>query len=159
MEPLIKHFREITRAAFARHGFVQGEVVSNWAAIVGDEIATVCWPERISWPRATGDRTRRTGGTLVVRAAPGRALEVGYAVPRLIARINAFFGHAAIARIKVLQATGGPVPAPHKKTPAATPVSPCNPHLEAMGEGPLKDALLRLGRNLAAARQSSPQGK
>ena len=41
METLSKHFREITKAAFARYGFAQADVVANWDAIVGEELAAV----------------------------------------------------------------------------------------------------------------------
>lgn len=158
METLNKHFREITKAAFARHGFAQGEVVSNWAAIAGDELAAYSAPERIRWPRAAGPDAQKEGGTLVVRAAPGRAIDLQYAAPRIIARVNAYFGYAAIASLKVVQASGAVAQMPKRQVaPAAT--APDNQQLAAMADSPLKQALTRLGQSVAAARQSSPQGK
>ena len=56
METLSKHFREITKAAFARYGFAQADVVANWEAIVGPELAAVSAPERIRWPRGSGEQ-------------------------------------------------------------------------------------------------------
>ena len=158
METLTKHFRDITRAAFARYGFAQGDVVGHWAEIVGADLAAFSAPERIKWPRQQGEAAQKTGGTLVIRAAPGRAIDLQYEGPRIIARINSYFGYGAVTQIKVLQAAavariGAPKPDPQQAEPLA------DQRLDELEQGPLKDALTRLARGVAAARQSSPQGK
>jgi hypothetical protein len=51
MESLNKYFREITRAAFARHGFAQAEIITNWGDIVG----STTWPR---FPRRNGSSGR-----------------------------------------------------------------------------------------------------
>jgi len=156
METLSRHFREITKAAFARYGFAQADVVANWEAIVGGDLAAVSAPERIRWPRGMGEEAQKQGGVLVIRAAPGRALELQYEASRIISRINSFFGHAAIASIKVMQAHSLP------QGPTAPPPLPqkpvCEQKLASLEESPLKTALERLGRGVASAR-SSPQAK
>ncbi len=91
MESLTKHFRSITRAAFARHGFAQADVVSNWTEIVGEDLGAISAPERIRWPRGAGDEARKSGGTLVMRAAPGRALDLQYEAPRIIGPYQQLF--------------------------------------------------------------------
>jgi hypothetical protein len=157
METLTRHFRDITRAAFARHGFAQADVVANWEAIAGSDLARVSAPERISWPRGAGEQAQKQGGTLIIRAAPGRALELQYEAARIIARINSFFGHGAIAGIKVMQ--GQTLP-PQPSGPPDLPEKPvCEQSLASVDEGPLKAALERLGRGVAGALRSSPQGK
>jgi len=156
METLSKHFREITRAAFARHGFAQADVVANWDDIVGEALAAVSAPERIKWPRGAGEEAQKRGGTLVIRAAPGRALELQYEASRIIARINSFFGYGAVAQLKVMQA------AELSKGPRKRPPLPEKPvreqELGAVEDPSLRAALERLGRGVAAA-SSSPQGK
>ena len=108
--------------------------------------------------RETGtvEEAQKQGGTLVIRAAPGRALELQYEASRIISRINSFFGHAAIASIKVMQAHSLP------QGPSAPPPLPqksvCEQDLASLDESPLKTALERLGRGVASAR-SSPQAK
>lgn len=156
METLSKHFREITKAAFARHGFAQADVVAHWDAIVGEELAAVSAPDRIKWPRGAAEEARKQGGTLIIRAAPGRALELQYEASRIIAAINRFFGYGAVSQIKVVQAAT-PFPAPGKPPPL--PEKPvCEQELDAISDEPLKAALVRLGRGVAG-RSSSPQGK
>ena len=156
METLSKHFREITKAAFARYGFAQADVVANWDAIVGGDLAAVSAPERIKWPRGAGEDAQKKGGTLVIRAAPGRALELQYEASRIISRINSFFGYGAVAGLKVLQAADlgkglrRPPPLPEK------PVH--EQELNTVEDPSLREALERLGRGVAGSR-SSPQGK
>ena len=75
METLTKHFRELTRSAFARYGFAQAELLARWPEMAGEELSRMSEPERIKWPRGLGDNAQRTGGTLIIRAAPGRGLE------------------------------------------------------------------------------------
>ncbi len=157
METLSKHFREITKAAFARYGFAQADVVANWEAIVGSDLAAVSAPERIRWPRGSGEQAQKQGGTLVIRASPGRALELQYEASRIIARINSFFGYGAIAGIKVIQAQELP-PRP-AKAPSLPEKPVCEQQLAALDESPLKSALERLGRGVAGSSRSSPQGK
>jgi hypothetical protein len=157
MESLNKYFREITRAAFARHGFAQAEVITNWGDIVGHDLAEVSAPERIKWPRGSGEEAQKSGGTLVIRAAPGRALELQYEASCIIGRVNSFFGYGAIGQIKVMQAQEL-----GKRPPRPAPLNPKpleNQKLEEIEDTPLKQALERLGQGVAASRQSSPQGK
>ena len=157
METLSRHFREITRAAFARYGFAAADVVANWEAIVGADLAAVSAPERIRWPRGAGEEAQKRGGTLVIRAAPGRALELQYEASRIVSRINSFFGYAAVAGIKVMQADALPQGRPKPPSVPEKPV--CEQELASLDEGPLKSALERLGRGVAGAARSSPQAK
>lgn len=156
METLSKHFREITKAAFARYGFAQADVVANWDAIVGEDLAAVSAPERIKWPRGSGEDARKQGGTLVIRAAPGRALELQYEASRIISRINSFFGYGAVAGLKVMPAAAFVLP---RRKPPALPDKPVHEQdVNAVEDPSLRAALERLGRGVAGSR-SSPQGK
>ena len=158
METLTKHFREITKAAFAKHGFAQGDVITHWAEIVGADLAEVSAPERIKWPRGSGEEAQKSGGTLVIRAAPGRALDLQYGTTRIISRINSFFGYGAIAKLKIVQASELP-----SRAPAAVPsesVKPvCEQQLASLEDSPLKAALERLGKGIAKGGVTSPHDK
>jgi hypothetical protein len=157
METLGKHFRAITEAAFKRYGFAQGDVVAHWAEIVGADLAQHSAPERIRWPRQAGEQAQMQGGTLIIRAAPGRALELQYEALRIIGRINSFFGYAAVTKLKVTQS------ATPFHTPPARPTLPekplCEQSLATVEDEALKAALSRLGRGVAGATRSSPQDK
>jgi hypothetical protein len=150
VDRLDKHFRQLTKAVFSRYGFAYGEVLSRWSAIVGEELGAMSAPERIRWPRASGSRAegRKTGGTLVLRVAEGRALEFQHLVPRIIERINAFYGYEAVLAVRILQ---GAIAAPSPPAPAAESASPARgaPGLEAIEDEALRAALLRLGAALS----------
>lgn len=159
MQTLDKPFRDLTKAAFARYGFAYGELLSQWMAIAGDEIGGACRPERITWPRQAGESQRRQGGTLILRAAPGRALELHYEIPRLIERINAFYGYGAVGAIRVRQApvaAGKAAPA-LRPAPDAPQIAALDTALAGIGDEALRAALRRLGAGALARCKSSQQ--
>jgi hypothetical protein len=159
MQTLDKPFRNLTQATFARYGFAYGELLSQWTAIVGEEIGGVCRPERISWPRQAGDARQRQGGTLILRATPGRTLELHYETPRLIERINAFYGYAAIAAIMIRTASAPTGKAAVKPQPAlpATQTAALDAELADIGDEALRQALRRLGAGALSRCKTSQQ--
>lgn len=158
MQTLDKDFRALTRAAFARYGFAYGDLITQWPVIVGDGVAQWCEPERIKWPRAGADE-RKQGGTLVIRVVPGRALDLQHETPRIIDRINAFYGYAAIATVKIRQGDLArkkalPRPLPGLGAKAARALEN---ELEGVSEPSLKDALRRLGQGVLNPRSPQPK--
>ena len=158
METLDKHFRELTRAAFARYGFAQSELVGRWPEIAGEALAGFSAPERIKYPRGSGETAQKSGGTLVVRAAPGRALELQYAVPAIIERINRFLGYGAVSTVKIVQAPSWPGQG-SAPPPANELKIPFEQELAAVEDQSLKAALTRLGEAVARTSPVSPQVK
>ena len=51
---------------FARQGFAAGELVRNWPAIAGAEVAAVAEPAKLQWPRGERAGTPEPA-TLVLR--------------------------------------------------------------------------------------------
>jgi hypothetical protein len=153
METLDKHFRILTKAAFAKHGFASADLLSHWPDIIGAENAALCVPERITWPRPKPDATP-PAGTLTVKAAAGRALDVQYKAAQLLERINAYLGYRAIAKIKVQP---GSLLPPVNATPALPHADPPS-GLERIEDGHLKDALIRLSTGILTDKTRSPQG-
>ena len=154
MHSLDKHFRTLTGAAFKQHGFAQLDLLSQWPEIVGEALALVCKPERISWPR----QTDRQGGTLNLKVAAGRGLDVQYAMPQILERCNAFLGYQAITQVKTKQ-THQPFN-PAKERPLERSASENDLRkLAAISDPLLKAALARLAAGTLAASQRSPQAK
>jgi hypothetical protein len=158
MHTLTKPFRELTRAAFARYGFAYADLIAQWPEIAGERVAQWSEPERIRWPRqSSGDR--KMGGTLVIRAALGRGLDLQHEVPRVLERINAFYGYGAIAQIKIVQG------ALQRRNRPSRPVlkldetaaRSLDSQLTPVNDPDLKEALRRLGTGVLASR--SPQTK
>jgi hypothetical protein len=158
MQTLDKDFRALTRAAFARYGFAYADLLTQWPAIVGDALAQWSEPERIKWPRTQGDE-RKQGGTLVIRAVPGRGLDLQHETPKIIDRINSFYGYGAISSVKIVQGrlsarNTAPRPAPKLSPDQAKAL---DARLEAVTDPTLKEALRRLGTGVLNPR--SPQAK
>ncbi|QPC42112.1 DUF721 domain-containing protein [Kaustia mangrovi] len=160
-KPLWNHFAGLTRATFERYGFAYAEILSQWPAIVGEELAAISQPERLRWPRLSpleaedskARRQRKYGGTLVIRVTHGRALEVQHDTPRIMERINSYYGYAAIAELKVIQGPlarrgdrGAHPPAP--PTLDAPEERALRREISDIEDDGLRKALHRLGRGV-----------
>ena len=159
MDRLDKHFRKLTKPVFSRYGFAYAEVLSQWSAIVGEELGRVSVPERIRWPRATGssgDGVKR-GGTMVLRVSQGRALEFQHMVPRIVERINGFYGYEAIIALKILQGTVTLPAAPKRQSAPEIKPEVLGAHAEAIHDEALRAALLRLGSAVSQRGAASSQ--
>jgi hypothetical protein len=150
METLGKHFNALAKVALQKHGFAQADLLSHWDVIAGD-ISAIAIPERIRWPRQVGGE-RIQGGTLVLKVNPGRALDVQYQIPQLIERLNQFLGYGAIGAIKVLQASQVVARPKPKPAPPPVPSSAVQEQVGNITDEPLKEALLKLGAQVTAAR-------
>jgi hypothetical protein len=98
---------KLAAKSFERYGFHSAEIMTAWPRVAGAEIAGFTAPERIKWPRGSGepDGTGASGGaTLVLRVEPARALDVEYRSAEIIDRINRYFGYRAVATLKLIQA-------------------------------------------------------
>jgi hypothetical protein len=128
----------------ARHGGgILARLKSQWVAIVGPELAIVTWPESVA-----------RGGTLKLRVAPVKALELQHRAPLVIERINRFFGREAITRLALVQ---GPLPLPPPSPQPAEPAlrpgdaAALDRQLAEVASPELRDALARLGRRVIGA--------
>lgn len=98
---------------------------------------------------------------MVLRVAEGRALEFQHLTPRIIERINAYYGYEAIGALKILQGT---VAAPSRAVPEPAPEvasQDIGKRVEAIGDEGLREALLRLGtaishREAASSKSITP---
>jgi hypothetical protein len=139
---------KLTKKAFEKYGFSTTTLIMDWAAIAGSDIASATLPEKLKWPRATGDQTNddansHEGAVLVLRVDPARALDISYRERQIIDRINAHFGYRAIAALRLVQA---PLAVPHLTNPQTA-----TRHIQAQKPGSgdrLSDALGRLGEGL-----------
>ena len=140
--------------AAAGHGFAEPEVLMRWPEVVGERLAALCVPVKVGYPRAG-----RLGATLVVRVEGARATEVEHLGPRIIERVNQFYGYRAIDRLKVTQTTGSggfaEDPARFAGRPQAAPAEPsaaAQARAAEMAHGiqneALRTALTRMGAHV-----------
>lgn len=132
-------------------GFAQVELVTRWADIAGRGLAEHCFPYRLSSGGASG-------ATLTLVADDRAALQLQHQAPKILDRINSYFGKATVSKIKVV---AGDVPKPDARQPAIRPLSKQEEaELEAqvgrIEDPDLRAAFARLGRHaLAESRKSA----
>lgn len=97
---------KIAAKAFENYGFHSSGILTDWAVIVGNDIAAVSAPERIRWPRRNTNENpdiTEEPATLTLRVAPAAALDVEYRRAAILERINRYFGYRAVGAIKIIQ--------------------------------------------------------
>jgi len=156
---------KLTQKAFEKFGFSAATIITEWAGIVGGELAGYTCPERLKWPKRGEDGTAepenrsrtRSGATLILRVDGPRSIEVQLRSRQIIERINAYFGYPAVTELRILQAPVAVVPAPHGgriSRPAEVnrhaPEVPQPPMVVAIGDVELRNALAQLGKAVRA---------
>jgi hypothetical protein len=146
---------KLTRKAFEKYGFSAASLLTDWAAIVGKDLAGYTAPERLKWPRSVAIREDveagaegRPGATLVLRVDPARALDVEYKGSQIVERINGYFGYRAIAELRIMQA-----PLARRAVPTSSlqpPPKVAAPELDTIADARLRAALERLKSGLMA---------
>ncbi|MEL7465033.1 MAG: DUF721 domain-containing protein [Pseudomonadota bacterium] len=156
---------ELTPAALktagAKRGFAELRLLTEWRAVVGEALARVCRPVKVSYSR----KGPGLGATLIVTAEGARAPEVDMQKERILEKVNAFYGYRAVSRLSIdqsranmmqarLATTGMAEAAAGWSGPAAKPAPRPVDGVEDEG---LALALARLGANVTAkARKSKP---
>lgn len=144
----------LTRAIFEKYGFASAALLTDWATIVGTDIASYTAPERLKWPRGIEayaeveeGTERRPGATLVLRVDGPRAIELQHKAQQIIERINASFGYRAVAELRFVQA---PLPgrtatlSPRLAVRQPVEAAADAPELQAIQDEELRGALSRL---------------
>ncbi len=141
---------EVGGAAFRRFGFQQGQIVARWAEIVGAEFARHAQPQALKFPMG-----KRAGGVLHVVVTGAYAPQLAMVEAEIVARVNRFFGHGAVARLHMVH--GAPTPRRAAPAPPMEP-PPVPPALEAslreIGDPALKASLTALARQIGVTRGS-----
>lgn len=134
----------LTRPLLGKQGLAEGALLAHWETIVGIDLAAFALPERVHFPRG-----RRDGGEVTVRVGSGpAAVQLQHDAPRVIERINGYFGYPAVARLKIVQA-----PLPVRRDPRPPDPPPLNGAeaasvaraVAAVADPDLRAALERLG--------------
>jgi hypothetical protein len=130
----------------AKFGRGASALEPRWREIVGDRLARVTRPQKLT-------KGRGGGGTLELRVAGPAALLVQHQAEDILQRVNLFLGAGSVDKLRIAQGPVKPPPeiaAAPKRRPAAQPLAA---HEEAalkaaVAEAPdmLKGPLERLGR-------------
>lgn len=128
----------LVRPAFRKRNPAAAQVVADWEAIVGPALAAVSTPRKLF------------GGTLAIGCAGPMALELQHLSDVLIARINSHLGRIAVSRLRFVQDPPQPVAIVPRPPPQA--LLAAREAVAGLPEGPLREALEKLGRAVLAGR-------
>ncbi|MFN3511663.1 MAG: DUF721 domain-containing protein [Phenylobacterium sp.] len=134
----------------AKYGQGPGALQARWREIVGAELAQRTEPVKLSRPRGGGP------GALEIRVAGASAALIQHQAPEIVARVNLFLGDGTVNKLRIVQ---GPLQIKAGKAPpkpSRLREGPLDAAREAelarsladAPDGPLKAALLRLGRGV-----------
>ena len=134
-----------------RQGFADHRLLTDWASIVGPELARDTLPIKL-------DRRARA---LTLKVRPTAALALQHEEPRVLERINAFFGTTVAHRLRLVQ---GPLPLPAPKAPAPPPLDEAERAaiegaVEAVEPAGLRAALAELGSAVRQRRKGDGAGR
>ena len=143
MQAIGASLTRIAKPVLGKQGLGEAQLLAEWPAIVGDELARHCSPIKLSFPRG-----ERRDGTLRLRVASAAALEIQHREPVLLERINGYFGYRAVIRLVLVQ--GGAPPEAGSVPPPPRPLEPAerqalDRRLDGIADPALRDALRRLG--------------
>ena len=141
----------VAALALGKRGFGEAQLVTQWNAVMGAELAAKLVPDRLSFPRG-----ERSLGTLRVRVASAFAIEAQHLEPVIIERINGFFGYAAVARVVLVQGLPPPAAAraPQPRPLSAAEQGSLDRRVAAVPEGELREALRGLGAAVIGSKRA-----
>lgn len=127
--------RPAPRAGRALQGLVKGlddrfgrgaeALEARWREIVGDRLARVTRPQKLTRHR-TGPDGEKRGGTLELRVAGPAALLVQHQSADILQRVNLFLGEGAVDKLRIAQGPVKPLPdaaTPSRRASAPQPLS------------------------------------
>ena len=136
-------------------GFAMMALLTEWPAVVGDELARFTMPDKVVWPRrseegessSSRNAWRNDGAMLVLKVEGPRAIELQHRTEQILQRVNTYFGYRAIAQLRFLQA---PVSKANPKSSASPTPFDAEVALPAPADGDagLAQALKRLGAGI-----------
>ena len=87
------------RNLLGKKGFIEVDIITKWADIVGKELAGYSFPQKISFKKGC-----KNDGTLYLCVTTGAfALEIQHREKYILDKINTYFGYNAVSGIKIIQ--------------------------------------------------------
>ena len=143
---------QLLKALEERFGQGPEGLQARWREIVGESLAARSEPVKLV-------KSRTGGATLELKVAGPVAALIQHQAPLILDRLNLYLGPGSVTRLRIVQ---GPLsPAVLRQRPPGRRVRPpldaaaereLAEGLAATPEGPLKEALARLGREVLRAR-------
>ncbi|MDH5489380.1 MAG: DciA family protein [Rhodospirillaceae bacterium] len=143
---LSRMVEKIVKPVFGKRGFSNAAIITNWAEIVGPELARFSAPEKLTF-----SRDGSSGGILHLKTITGgMATEIQHLEPIIIERINRHFGYKAVVGLRLSQ---GPIPQEESTTAPEIKLSQeqelaLNESLKNIEDEEIRLTLARLGKSI-----------
>lgn len=99
LSPLTKEVKTLIKPVLQKHGFVSSDILTQWHALVGEDLAKGIVPDKLTFPPG-----ERGNGTLHVKSAGGAfALLFQHQQSYILSKINTFLGYEAVKNIRIQQ--------------------------------------------------------
>lgn len=147
----------LTKDIFGKKNLLFGKLVSQWAQIAGEEIASRATPLDLKFQRkAEKEKGGSPQAVLHLAVQPAFALEFSYQKGLLIERLNVFFGYPAIKDIKIIQNSEimdkKAISAPKNKPLTLQQQQDIEQLTSSVADNDLQTALKNLGKAIASRR-------
>lgn len=140
------------RGASGKRGFAEARLLTQWPEIVGEAVAKIAKPVKISYTR------KGMGAKLTVLALGANGPELQMQLPRIKERVNACYGYSAISEIRITQtaSVGFAEPAEAFEFDTVMPEKTIEPRkveqqksqISQVADTDLRDLLEKLGKNV-----------
>ena len=138
------------RDAGQARGFSMTRLLTHWSEIVGEDLARISRPGKIAHGRGFG-------ATLTLVCSGAAAPIVQMQASRIVERVNACYGHAAISHVRVAQTAPEGFAEPrgafsHQPRPGPEVDAKARETAEGVADPDLREALRLLARNVLSRR-------
>ncbi|MER2520479.1 MAG: DciA family protein [Bdellovibrionales bacterium] len=149
--PISRAINRVASKTIGKDWNLYAALLEHWSNIVGESIARVATPVKITFPYQPNEPQRR-GGTLCVRLPRGLTMEFTFKSAIIQQRINAYFGYEAIAKI-AFEPVFGASPLTAKILPPPDPEKLADLRMQTkdIASEDVRAALESLGATLLAA--------
>lgn len=151
--PLAETAGGIIDPVLRKRAGVTVDLLQSWDEIVRGDLAGMSRPLRIIWPRRAHEDDPFMPGTLVIACEGFAAMRIQHEAGELCDRVNAFFGFAAVARIRIEQKPVTTHVRPRRRNPEVGPAAEekLRSVTREIDDDGLREALQRLGRSVMAS--------
>lgn len=153
-----RHLQGLVKGLDEKFGRGAGALEPRWREIVGDQLARVTRPQKLTKGRGG------TGGVLELRVAGPAALLVQHQSAEILSRVNLFLGAGSVDKLRIAQGPVKPLAeaAAKPRRPSKPPPLPADAEaalsraVEPAPDG-LKAALQKLGRAVLGESRDHPR--
>lgn len=117
LQSLSQTLLPLAQNILGKNGFVETDIITNWAEIIGEQLAAYTAPQKIDFPR-----NKKNDGCLHLAVPSGAfAVEIQHREKYILQKINTYFGYRAVSSLKIIQNNELSIPAVRNSKSSSKP--------------------------------------